>query len=476
MLPFMDSSSFLQHLVRDFPYQLTNSQEKLLKSLTDYLVSGSRDIFLLKGYAGTGKTTLISTLVNNLGHAGKNFVLLAPTGRASKVMSSYAGVPAYTLHKHLYYPSVDQLGRPQFSLKRNKAKNTLYIVDEASMISSQNKGEDLLNASSVLSDLIDFVYSGEGNQLILSGDKAQLPPVGTDLSPALDAEYLKKNFDKNVQEFELNEIVRQTLDSGILYNATKIRDLITGKAQGELKLDIYGFKDIIRLIDGYDIQDAIEFAYSGKGFEDTAIVVRSNKRANLYNQQIRSKVLLKESEIDAGDYLMVVKNNYFWLEKNAPAAFIANGDIIEILEIFDMEERYGFKFAKTKVRMLDYPAQAPFETVLLLDTLHSHSPSLTYAEQNKLYQKIYDELSGLPTKWQRYKKIKENPYFNALQVKFAYALTGHKSQGGQWDYVFVEQPYHFDARNKEDLRWLYTAFTRAKKKLFLIGFQDEYFE
>ncbi len=472
----MSRQEFLRTLELGFPYELTQSQQNLLDRLSRFIYEQPEDIFLMKGYAGTGKTTVISTLVKNLPKIQKRNVLLAPTGRASKVISSYSGVPAYTIHKHLYYPSTDELGRPQFSLKKNKLTNTLFIVDEASMISGESSGDGLFNASSLLSDLIDYVYSGKGNQLILVGDAAQLPPVGTSLSPALDAGFLESHFGRKVHTFELNEIVRQTLDSGILYNATFIRDkIISGGKSGNLRFDTYGFKDIVRLMDGYDIQDAIEFAYSGEKFDETAIIVRSNKRANLYNQQIRNKVLLRERELDAGDYLMVVKNNYFWLEKNASAGFIANGDIIEILEIFEIKDLYGFRFAKVKVRMLDYPGQAPFETVLLLDTLSAETPSLSYQEQNRLYQAIHEEYAHLSTKWERYKKTKANPYFNALQVKFAYALTAHKSQGGQWDYVFVEQPYHFDPENKEDLRWLYTAFTRAKKKLFLIGFGEEFF-
>ncbi len=472
----MDQKQFTRTLQLDFPYELTGSQEKLLEKLSRFIYQQPEDIFLMKGYAGTGKTTVISTLVKNLSKIRKNYVLLAPTGRASKVISSYSGTPAYTIHKHLYYPSTDEFGKPKFSLRKNKLKNTLFIVDEASMISGESTGDGIFDTSSVLSDLIDFVYSEKGNQLILVGDAAQLPPVGTALSPALDKDFLQSHFHRNVQAFELDEIVRQTLDSGILFNATKIREKIFSKSDKKLLFDTYGFKDIVRLIDGYDIQDAIEYAYSGERFDETAIIVRSNKRANLYNQQIRNKVLLRESELDAGDYLMVVKNNYFWLEKNAPAGFIANGDIIEVLEIFGIKEIYGFKFAEVKVRMLDYPQQKPFETVLLLDTLNSESPSLTYQEQNKLYQAIHEDYAHLPTKWARYKKIKSNKYFNALQVKFSYALTAHKSQGGQWDYVFVEQPYHFDPENIEDLRWLYTAFTRAKKKLYLIGFREEYFE
>ena len=471
----MTSQDFYKQLKLDFPYELTGSQDILLKKIADYILNSPQDIFVLKGYAGTGKTTIISTLVKNLPKIKRKSVLLAPTGRASKVMSTYTGTAAFTLHKHLYYPSTDDTGKPNFTLRKNKLKNTVFIVDESSMISGQNTSQDFFKEASLLSDLINYVYSQPGNQLILIGDKAQLPPVGTSLSPALDEKYLTTNFDKNIQSFELTEIVRQTLDSGILFNATKIRNEILSTTPGILKFDTTGFKDIIRLIDGYDIQDAIETAYYGNNFEETAIIVRSNKRANLYNQQIRSKVLLRENELDTGDYLMVVKNNYFWLDKSSPAGFIANGDIIEILEIYKLIDLYGFRFAEVKIRMLDYPRQKPFETVLLLDTLNTETPSLSYQENNKLYQTIKEDFSHL-SKWQQYKKIKTNPYFNALQVKYAYALTGHKSQGGQWNNVFIEQPYNLNTTDKEQLRWLYTAFTRAKKKLYLIGFKDDLFQ
>ncbi len=471
----MQAKDFYRTLQIDFPYELTNSQSTLLQKITDFLFNQPEDIFLIKGYAGTGKTTIISTLVKNLSKINKKTILLAPTGRASKVMSSYAKIPAYTIHKHLYFPSTDEFGKPHFSLRKNKLKNTVFIVDEASMISGQNTGDKLFDTSSLLSDLINFVYSNTGNQLILVGDKAQLPPVGTSISPALDENYLKSEFDKNIHSFELIEIVRQTLDSGILFNATKIRDEILADFQGELKFDTTGFKDFVRLIDGYDIQDAIETAYSGNRFEETAIIVRSNKRANLYNSQIRNKVLLRDNELDSGDYLMVVKNNYFWLDKSSPAVFIANGDIIEILEIYKFIDLYGFRFAEVKVRMLDYPTQKTFETVIIIDTLSSETPSLSYQENNKLYQAVNEDFAHIKSKWQRYKKVKENKYFNALQVKFAYCLTGHKSQGGQWNNVFIEQPYNLDLSDKEQLRWLYTAFTRAKKKLYLIGFKEDLF-
>ncbi len=311
--------------------------------------------------------------------------------------------------------------------------------------------------------------------MILIGDTAQLPPVNLDISPALNTNTLSLHYSKEVQHIELDEVMRQETDSGILYNATELREILKSEFIDSFQFKVRGFKDIIRLVDGYDIQDAINQAYSNFSIEDTAFIVRSNKRANLYNQQIRNKILSRESELSTGDFLMVVKNNYFWLTEKSEAGFIANGDIIEILEIFRIEELYGFKFAKVKVRMVDYSNQPPFETVLLLDTITSESPSLTYEEANRLYQEVQKDYEG-ESNYRRFMKVKNNPYFNALQVKFSYAITCHKSQGGQWNTVFIEQPYLPEGIDRDYIRWLYTAVTRAKNKLYLIGFKDDNFE
>ncbi len=472
---FMNTRLFHQILSESFPYELTDSQQLLLQQLSDFVFSDQKSIFLLKGYAGTGKTTVISTLVKNLWKIKRKFTLLAPTGRAAKVVSGYAQSPASTIHRHLYYVKTNALGKLQFTLRTCKQRQTVFIVDEASMIGNQNSNESIFNNSSLLSDLINYVYTHPSNKLILVGDTAQLPPVGTNISPALDKDYLIRHFDLPVVDFELKQVVRQSLDSGILFNATKIRTEILQDNPDPVKLNTTGFDDFVRIESAYDLQDAIESAYAGENFEETAIIVRSNKRANLYNQQIRNKVLLREHELDAGDYLMVVKNNYFWLSENSRAGFIANGDIVEVLEIFRFTDLYGFRFAEVKLRMADYPNEPPFESIIMLDTLYMDTPSLPYDKNNELYQAVNEDYMHLKTKWQRYKKVKENKYFNALQVKFAYALTAHKSQGGQWKNVFVEQPYRFEAGNKEHLRWLYTAFTRAQNKLYLIGFSSDLF-
>ncbi|NNK72695.1 MAG: ATP-dependent helicase, partial [Flavobacteriaceae bacterium] len=330
-------------------------------------------------------------------------------------------------------------------------------------------------SGSLLDDLIQYVYSGFQCKLLLVGDAAQLPPVKLDLSPALNPSNLELRYNKSVISAELTEVVRQQQDSGILHNATQIRNLLDQSDYNQLKFELSGFQDIVRLIDGYDIMDAINSAYSNLGYGDTAIIVRSNKRANMYNQQIRSRILFNEHELTTGDYLMVVRNNYYWLKPNSEAGFIANGDIIEILEIFSIKELYGFRFAEVKIRMVDYQRMKPFETVLLLDTIMAETPALPYEEANKLYQEVMKDHEDESSSYKKFLKVKNNKYLNALQVKFSYAITCHKSQGGQWHTVFVEQPYLPNGIDRDYLRWLYTAVTRAEEKLYLIGFKDDFF-
>ena len=344
------------------------------------------------------------------------------------------------------------------------------------MIPDTPSESKLMENGSLLDDLMQYVYSGHQCKLLLIGDTAQLPPVKLDLSPALDENTLALKYNKEVTKMELDEVVRQEENSGILVNATILREALSGTSFDYFKFDLAHFKDIIRLVDGYEIMDAINDAYSDLGKEETAIIVRSNKRANLYNQQIRNRILFNESELSAGDYLMVVKNNYFWIKPTTEAGFIANGDIIEVLEIFSIQELYGFRFAEVKIRMVDYPKMKPFETVLLLDTIDAETPSLSYDDSNKLYQEVMKDFESETSNYKKFLKVKNNKHFNALQVKFSYAITCHKSQGGQWHTVFVEQPYLPNGIDKDYLRWLYTAVTRAKEKLYLIGFKDEFFE
>lgn len=471
------SSLFYKLLHQNFLFQPTVKQNLFFQKIADFLITTSNDeIFVLKGYAGTGKTTIISTVINHLEAINMKCVLLAPTGRAAKVISNYSGKPAYTIHKRIYFPKKSKSGGVSFTLQQNKFKNTIFIVDESSMISDTSQDSKLYENGSLLDDLFFYVEAGKNCKLLLVGDTAQLPPVNMTISPALDINTLSLHYQKNVQHIELDEVMRQAETSGILYNATQLRDLLDSHFIDTFQFNLTGFKDIIRLQDGYDIQDAIHGAYDNYGLEDTVFIVRSNKRANQYNQQIRASILSKESELSTGDYLMVVKNNYFWLKEESEAGFIANGDIIEILEIRKIQELYGFKFATVKIRMVDYPNQAPFDTILMLDTITSEAASLTYEQSNQLYQEVLLDYEDERQQYKKLQKVKENEYFNALQVKFSYAITCHKSQGGQWKTVFVEQPYLPDGIDVDYVRWLYTAITRAQEKLYLIGFKDEYFK
>ena len=473
----MNSSEFYQLLKTQFPFDTTPLQDIVLQQLSEFIFSNSpREVYMLKGYAGTGKTTIISTIVSNLWKAKKSAVLMAPTGRAAKVISNYSKKEAFTIHKKIYFPKKDKSGAVKFVLQPNKHKKTIFIVDEASMIPDIPSESKLFENGSLLDDLMQYVYSGHQCKLVLIGDTAQLPPVKLDISPALDEDQLGLNYNKEVIRTELNEVVRQQQDSGILMNATKLREALAFNTFENFRFELDGFKDIVRLIDGHEILDAINDAYSKLGIEETAIIVRSNKRANLYNQQIRSRILFNEYELTAGDYLMVVKNNYFWIKPTTEAGFIANGDIIEVLEVFGIKELYGFRFAEVKVRMVDYPRMRPFETVLLLDTITAETPSLPYEDSNRLYQEVVLDYQDEPSNYRKFLKVKNNKYFNALQVKFSYAMTCHKSQGGQWHTVFVEQPYLPSGINRDYIRWLYTAVTRAREKLYLIGFKDNYFQ
>ncbi len=473
----MTPAEFYSLIKQQFPFQPTLKQDIVLQQLSEFIFSDTKNaLYLLKGYAGTGKTTIVSTLVSNLWKIKKSAVLMAPTGRAAKVIANYSKSEAFTIHKKIYFPKKEQGGGLKFVLQPNKHKNTLFIVDEASMISDTPAASKLFENGSLLDDLMQYVYSGHKCKLLLMGDTAQLPPVKLELSPALDEKTLSLNYNKELTKMELDEVVRQGQDSGILNNATLLREALASSFFDTFKFQLEGYKDIIRLIDGHEIMDAISDAYSDLGNEETAIIVRSNKRANLYNQQIRSRILFNEHELTAGDYLMVVKNNYFWVKPTTEAGFIANGDIIEVLEIFKIQELYGFRFAEVKIRMVDYPRMRPFETVLLLDTIEAETPSLAYEDSNRLYQEVMRDYEDETTKYKKFLKVKNNKHFNALQVKFSYAITCHKSQGGQWHTVFVEQPYLPEGITMDYLRWLYTAVTRAKEKLYLIGFKNEFFE
>ena len=472
----MHTTNFYLDLLKDFSHEPTLKQDSALHIVSKFLLSQNyEELFLLKGYAGTGKTSIVGTLVKNCWKINKNLVLLAPTGRAAKVISNYSNKEAFTIHKKIYYPKSKKGGGISFSLQKNKHKNTIFIVDESSMIPNTSPDSILFDKGSLLSDLIQYVYSGHQCKLILIGDTAQLPPIKLDISPALDKSTLENYFNKKVVTIELDEVVRQEKGSGILWNASCIRESLEDEFYDTFKFEKENFPDIIRPYDGQELMSALEDSYLNSGDEESVFIVRSNKRAFLYNQNIRSRILYKEEELSVGDHLMVVKNNYFWLETTSEAGFIANGDIIEILEIYSIKELYGFKFATVYVKMIDYPRMAAFETVLILDTLSSEIASLSFEDSNKLYQEVLKDYEHETSKYKKFLSVKKNIYFNALQVKFSYAITCHKSQGGQWDTVFVEQPYLPNGIDKDYLRWLYTAITRAKKKLYLIGFKDDFF-
>ena len=442
--------------------------EKIISFIEDKI---SDEIFILKGYAGTGKTYIISNIVKNLWKINKRVVLLAPTGRSAKVLSSYCKKEAYTIHKEIFYTKNNFSGNPEFTLKINKHKNTIFIVDEASMIST-NRGEGVgLFSQSLLDNIIKYVYSGFKCKLLIIGDVAQLPPVKSNISYALDDSYLEKEYNKSINSVELTDVVRQEKESGILSYATSIRNKIENYLFEDISFNSEIFSDVVRVEDGEQLMNLIQDSYNNYGIEETAIIVRSNKRANLYNRSIRDKILNNENIISVGDLLMVVKNNYFWLNNKRDLGFIANGDIIKIEEIHNIKNIYGFKFAEVKISMVDYPNISPLETVLILDSLFINTPAIDFNTMNNLYHEILKDFMNVKTKYKRHMGVKNNKFFNALQVKFAYSFTCHKSQGGQWSSIFLEFPFLPNGMDEDFFRWLYTAITRAKSKLHLIGFK-----
>lgn len=467
----MQLEKFNHLLHEQFSFPFTQDQERLVERLHDFFISEfPKKLFVMNGYAGTGKTSLVSALTNVLGKLNYKSMLLAPTGRAAKVISSYSKRRAFTIHKIIYtYKYVG--GRNVFVLKKNTATNTLFIVDEASMIGDNS----YMDKKSLLDDLMEYVYSGKNCSVLFVGDTAQLPPVGEELSRALDVKFLESTYYAEVFHYRLTQVVRQQEESGILYNATNIRNKIQEKELLPLISDIE-FSDVLRVV-GNDLQDELESSYASYGVENCIVLCRSNKRANLFNQHIRARILYREEEIDAGDLMMVVKNNYHWLSDKSKAGFIANGDIIEILRVRKMEALYGFNFASAEVKLIDYPDEPSFEVKLMLDAIMVESTSLPRAQLKNLYFEIEKEyLEEYPGRKERMEKVLKDPYFNALQVKFSYAVTCHKSQGGQWDTVFVDQGYLTkEMVNTEYLRWLYTAFTRAQTKLYLANFHGMFF-
>lgn len=470
-------NNYLESQIKEnFPYQPTPEQEVAVKKLAEFLLSSHREeVFVLRGYAGTGKTSLIGALVMTLDKLKQKVVLMAPTGRAAKVFSSYAGHPAFTVHKKIYRQRSFSNDTDNFAVCDNLSTHTLFIVDEASMISNDGLSGSMFGTGRLLDDLIQYVYSGEGCRLLLMGDTAQLPPVGEELSPALFPDALR-GYGLEVCEVSLTQVVRQVQESGILWNATRLRQLIAGDEYGTLpKIKVSGFPDI-KVLSGTELIDELTTCYDRDGMDETMVICRSNKRANLYNNGIRAQILWREDELNTGDLLMVAKNNYYWTEQYKEMDFLANGEIAIVRRIRKTREMYGFRFADVT---LCFPDLGDFELEanLLLDTLHSDAPALPKSENDRLFYSVLEDYADIPYKRDRMKKMKSDPYYNALQVKYAYAVTCHKAQGGQWNNVFLDQGYMSDEFLTPDyFRWLYTAFTRATKTLYLVNYPLEQVE
>jgi ATP-dependent exoDNAse (exonuclease V) alpha subunit len=454
-----------------FSYVPTAEQEQAINVFTTFMTDRrDESVMVLRGSAGTGKTTLAAAFVRSLVSLQQTLVLLAPTGRAAKVFSLYAGSPAYTIHRRIYRQKSLEGG---FSLGYNAAHDTLFIVDEASMIANGD--------TPLLDDLIQFVYNGRNCRLMLIGDHAQLPPVGEQRSPALISSVLR-GYGLHVYECTLNEVLRQSQQSGILFNATRIRGKgkeVRGERIALPQIRLEGFDDI-RVVPGDELIESLASSYSRAGLDETLVVTRSNKRANIYNQGIRNMILGREEELTSGDRLMIVKNNYYWVKDAPPIneepstatsspSFIANGDMAVVRRVRNVHELYGFRFAEVTMSFPDYDDYELTATVLL-DTLTSEAPALTREQQEHLFQAVMDDYADIPQKTERLKKLKEDRYYNALQIKFAYAATCHKAQGGQWAHIYVDQGYMTDDMLTTDyIHWLYTAFTRATERLFLVN-------
>lgn len=468
------NSFFLQQIKSSFKFTPTEEQETALDKVTEFLFASTTDnLFLLKGYAGTGKSSLIGALVKTMTLFNQKTVLMAPTGRAAKVFSSYADQPAFTIHKKIYRQqrfSNDPVG---FVPMDNLHKDTLFIVDEASMISNEGIESFSFGSGRLLDDLIHYVYGGENCRLLLIGDEAQLPPVMQNYSPALNVDVLL-GYGLEVTSVVLRQTVRQAEASGILFNATKIRNiLLSGETEQYPLLELDGFGDI-RRISGEDLIDQINSTYDRDGIDNTIVICRSNKRANIYNEGIRNRILYREEEISTGDMLMITKNNYFWCDKIEQIDFLANGELIEVLRVKNTQDLYGFRFCDILARHPDYEIEV--EIKLLIDTLHSDTTGLSQEKNAELFYNILEDYSDISTKNGKMQKMKIDPYYNALQVKFGYAITCHKAQGGEWQNVFLDVGYITEEHLGESFyRWLYTAITRSKMKLYLVNMPDQFF-
>lgn len=455
--------SFKDHL----KFNPTNDQNQAITLLSEFITNPEElEFFILTGYAGTGKTTLISGLIKTLDSYLLKSVSLAPTGRAAKVLSNYSGKKSGTIHRKIYFTNTNGDGGSYFTLGRNLHKNTIFIIDEASMIASNNHDDSVFGQRDLLYDLVEYVYSGQNCKLIFIGDPGQLPPIGSDISPALDINYLKESFSFDVKHVQLHEIVRQEKESGILNLATQLRDFIETPP-----LLFYDNKEV-NLINGVELEEELDSSISNYGQDEVIVLTRSNKRANLFNQQIRYRILWQEDDINAGDILMVTKNNYFWVDDKTEAGFLANGEIIEVLKVAKREEIFGCEFADITARLIDYPNMPEMEMKINISSIRTEGPSLTRNEMSSLFYRIAQEEYPLErNKKIRNKLVMQNPYFQALQVKFGYAITGHKAQGGQWDIVFIDVGYFVEEMwDISYMRWLYTTVTRAKEKVYLVNF------
>ncbi|MDL2223333.1 AAA family ATPase [Bacteroidales bacterium OttesenSCG-928-M11] len=464
----MIENFFLEQVYKNLPFDPTDEQRIALTDINAFLFDRNPDsLFLLKGFAGTGKSSLVGAIVKTMNQLKQKSVLLAPTGRAAKVFSVYAGQNAYTIHKMIYRQRAFSNEPTGFVQADNLHKHTLFIVDEASMISNDGIDSFSFGSGRLLDDLIHYVYSGEGCRLILMGDSAQLPPVGQTNSPALDQNVLS-GYGLVVSGCTLTQVVRQAKESGILYNATVIRqNLEEGNVDLFPKISIKNFPDL-KIVTGEDLIDAIESVYNRDGLKEGIIITRSNKRANIFNAGVRSRILYREEELEAGDLLMIARNNYFWGKEEKSIDFIANGDLIEVLRVRKVQELYDFRFADISIRFPDYDIE--MDVKILLDTLTTDTPALPKEMNDRLFFSVledYNDVAGKPAKM---KKMKEDAFYNAVQVKYGYAITGHKAQGGQWKNVFLDLSYISEDHLGIDFyRWLYTAFTRATKTLYLIN-------
>lgn len=478
----MIEDTLAEFIASDFPHSFTPHQEKAVKYLSRFLTTPvPQAAFILKGYAGTGKTSLVGAVVKTLTRLQRPVVLMAPTGRAAKVFSSHAGKRAYTIHKTIYRQQTFQGEGTRFSLGFNKLSHALFIVDEASMIASGSNSAGLFGSGLLLDDLLRYVYEGEGCRLLFVGDTAQLPPVGEEESPALCKNVLE-SYGLRVGEITLTEVVRQTADSGVLAGATRLRNLLT-EPMDTLPRIKGSKKGEVRFLPGSELIEALESAYSDCGTQDTIVVTRSNKRANIFNNGIRARIFDREEILTRGDLIMAVKNNYFWTaqllkdkdsnaEKDALFSFIANGDTAEVVRLHNVHEMHGFQFADATLRFPDYD-DAEIDCRVLLSTLTSESPALTSEESNQLFERVLADYADIPTKKERMKHVREDPYYNALQIKYAYAVTCHKAQGGQWSRVFIDQGYVTpEMLGTPYLRWLYTAFTRTTDRLYLVNWPE----